>query len=71
MRVGMKFRSTTPLDGCLNSLYCATTPQAYQLGAGRYFTPVGKVNPKGDYLLQDREGNARLWGWSEGAMGRI
>lgn len=71
MRIGMKFRSTTPLEGCHNSLFCATTTAAARDGQGRYFTPVGKINPKADYLLDDREGNARLWQWSEAAMQRV
>lgn len=70
MRVGMKFRKTTALEGCHNSLYCATTSTAFQQGQGKYFTPVGKVDPKADHWLNDREGNAKLWQWSEAAMQR-
>lgn len=71
MRVGMKFSKTTPLEGCYNSLYCATSPVAYQQGQGKYFVPVAKADPKADMWLTDREGNAKLWQWSKSAMERF
>lgn len=63
--------TTTPIEGARNSLYCATSPEAPQQGAGRYFLPVGKVQPKVDKWLDDREGNAALWKWSEAANEKI
>lgn len=71
MRVGMKFRKTTPLEGCYNSLFCATSQMAFRHGQGKYFTPVGKADSKADHWLSDREGNAKLWKWSEAAMQRV
>lgn len=57
--------TTSPIEGARNSLYCATSPEAPQKGAGRYFVPVGKLQPKVDKWLDDREGNAALWKFSE------
>lgn len=55
----------SPQDGALNSLYCATSPKVVQEGAGRYFVPVGKLQPRVDGWLADKGGNAALWQWSE------
>lgn len=52
-------------EGALNSLYCATSPKVVQEGAGRYFIPVGKLQPRVDGWLADKDGNAELWKWSE------
>lgn len=71
MRIGMKMRSTTPLEGCYNSLFCATHPVAFQQGQGRYYVPIAKLDSKADKWMNDREGNAKLWAWSEAAMQRI
>lgn len=70
MRVGMKLRSTTPLEGCYNSLFCATSSVAYQ-NQGKYFVPIAKADPKADMWLTDREGNAKLWQCSASAMQRV
>jgi hypothetical protein len=53
-------------DGALNTLFCATSPQVAQEGGqGRYFVPVGKLQPRVDAWLADKSGNAALWQWSE------
>lgn len=70
MRVGMKFRRTTALEGSYNSLFCATSQQAFQEGQGRYYVPVGKMDSKADPWMADREGNKRLWEASEAVLQR-
>jgi hypothetical protein len=59
------------LEGALNSLYCATSPEAPHNAAGRYCTPVGKVEGKADKFLNDRTSNAELWNISEDALRRL
>lgn len=72
MRVTMKITAhTTPLEGALTSLYCATSPEAPAKGQGRYWLPVTQTTTKADKWLGDREGNKRLWEWSEGAVGKV
>ncbi|PON27829.1 hypothetical protein TGAM01_v203596 [Trichoderma gamsii] len=69
MRVAMKIGpSDTPLRGALTSLYCATSPEAATLGAGKFFGPVAKQNPRADAWLRDSEGNKRLWELGESEM---
>ena len=58
-------------EGALNSLYCATSPQVAQEGPGRYFVPVGKLQPRVDGWLADKSGNASLWQWSEKVIQQI
>ncbi|KAG9206455.1 hypothetical protein G6514_003286 [Epicoccum nigrum] len=58
-------------EGALNSLYCATSPKVVQEGAGRYFIPVGKLQPRVDGWLADKDGNAELWKWSENVNQQI
>lgn len=68
-QVAMKITPTvSPLEGSYNSLYCATSPDAPARGAGRYFVPVCKLEHKNDHWLDDRQGNAELWSWSENVM---
>ena len=72
VRVAMKVAArSTPLEGALNSLFCATSPLAPTRGQGKYFVPVGKVDSKADKWIQDREMNAKLWEWSEDLMRRL
>lgn len=58
-------------DGALNSLYCATSPEAPNKGQGKYFQPVGKMENKHEKWINDREGNKQLWEHSEAAMRKI
>jgi hypothetical protein len=58
-------------DGALNTLYCATSPQVMHEGQGKYFVPVGKLQPRVNGWLDDKSGNAALWGWSEEVNGRV
>ncbi|KAF5023478.1 hypothetical protein F66182_4478 [Fusarium sp. NRRL 66182] len=52
--------SSTPLEGSMNSLYCATSPKAFQ-SAGRYHVPVAKVDDKADKWLEDPQAVDKLW----------
>lgn len=61
--------SKTPLEGALNSLYCATSPSAPEKGQGGYFTPVGKLDSKADAF--DSEENGKLWRHSEAVLERL
>lgn len=71
IRVGAKFGArTTPLEGSLNSLYCATSPTAPIRGQGRYFLPVANIDNKVDGWLEDSAMNERLWKQSEEVMMR-
>lgn len=60
-RVAMKVGPTsTPLEGSMNSLFCATTPQAYE-HAGRYYVPVQKLDDKANKWLDDPQAVGKLW----------
>ena len=61
--------TSTPLEGSLNSLYCATTSQALK-DQGNFLLPVGKPETKAEKWLNDLEGNAKLWRLGEGQMAR-
>jgi NAD(P)-dependent dehydrogenase (short-subunit alcohol dehydrogenase family) len=61
----------TPLEGAMTSLYAATSPNAPKKAAGKYMTPVAKVQAKADKFLNDKKGNQELWAWSENAMERV
>ncbi|KAM0722725.1 hypothetical protein Q7P37_002166 [Cladosporium fusiforme] len=64
--LAMKVTPTvSSIEGARNTLYCATSAEAPRQGAGRYFVPVGKLQPKVDKWIDDREGNAALWKYSE------
>ena len=68
----MKITPTvTPLEGALNSLFAATSPEAPARAQGRFVTPVGKVSKVVDKWLEDRKGNGELWEWSGKAVGRV
>jgi hypothetical protein len=58
-------------EGALNTLFCATSSQVVQEGQGRYFVPIGKLQPRVDAWLADKSGNASLWQWSENANQQI
>ncbi|KAF4495051.1 reductase [Fusarium agapanthi] len=60
-RVAMKVGPTsTPLEGSMNSLFCATTSQAYE-HAGRYYVPVQKLDDRANKWLDDPQAVGRLW----------
>lgn len=63
--------TVSPPEGALNTLFCATSPQVAQKGPGRYYIPVGKLQPRVDDWLADRTGNATLWQWSENVNQQI
>jgi len=63
--------ATTPLEGSLNTLFCATSPLAAERGKGAYFTPVGKVDAKAKRFLEDSEGNGQLWRYTEAVVERL
>lgn len=72
MSFAMKVTPTmSTIEGARNSLYCATSPEAPRQGAGRFFVPVGKLSPKVEKWLDDREGNAALWRFSEAVNERL
>lgn len=72
VRVAMKVAAhSTPLEGALNSLYCATNPLAPALGQGRFFVPVGKLDGRTDGWLGDRKLNAELWNQSEAQRAKL
>lgn len=69
MQLAMKVTPTvTPLEGALNTLYAATSPEAATVGQGRFFVPVGKLSKFADKWLDDRTGNIELWNHSERAV---
>ncbi|RFU24675.1 hypothetical protein B7463_g11664, partial [Scytalidium lignicola] len=69
IRVAVKLGAgDTPLHAALNSLYCATSPAAPTVGAGKFFKPVAKLEPRVDAWLEDTEGNERLWRLGEEEM---
>lgn len=61
----------TPLEGALNSLFAATSPEAPGRAQGKFLLPVGKVSKSVDEWLGDRKGNMELWEWSERAVGQV
>lgn len=71
-QVAIRIQPTdSPLHGALTSLYLATMPEAADRGAGKYHTPVAKVPANKDKWIDDREGNRKLWEWSEDAVRRL
>lgn len=72
VRVAMKFAARdTPLDGALNSLFCATSSSAPGRGQGKFFSPVGKLDSRADKWLSDGKGNAQLWQLGEDRLKRL
>lgn len=61
----------TPLQGALNSLYCATSSSAPERGQGKFFMPVGKIDTRADKYINDTKGNARLWELGDDVMKRL
>ncbi|KAF4335898.1 reductase [Fusarium beomiforme] len=60
-RMAMKVGPTsTPLEGSMNSLFCATSSQAYE-HAGRYYIPVQKLDDKANKWLDDPSAVNKLW----------
>jgi hypothetical protein len=68
MKVGTR---TTPLEGARNTLFCATTYEAYMRGQGLFHLPVGKVEHKVDKWFTDRDTTTRLWQQCEAVMARL
>jgi hypothetical protein len=72
MQLAMKITPTvTPLEGALNSLYAATSPEAPGKAQGRFILPVGKIGKAVDKWLEDRTGNWELWEHSGRAVGGV
>ena len=72
MQLTMKITPTvTPLEGALNSLYAATSPEAPGKAQGKFLLPVGKVSKSVDKWLEDGTGNGELWEWSGRAVGQV
>jgi hypothetical protein len=72
MQFAMKITPTvTPLEGALNSLFAATSPEAYTRAQGRFMLPVGKLSRSVDRWLDDHKGNIELWEYSERAVGAV
>ncbi|KAK5988021.1 Equisetin cluster transcription factor eqxF [Cladobotryum mycophilum] len=68
VRVAMKVAArTTPLEGALNSLFCATSSLALAQG-GKFLVPVGKVSSQADDWLNDAKMNAKLWQHSRSSV---
>jgi len=63
--------TATPLEGALNSLFAATSPEAPGRAQGKFLLPVGKVAKSVDKWLEDRKGNVDLWEHSERAVSKI
>lgn len=60
-RVAMKVGPTsTPLEGSMNYLFCATTSQAYG-HAGRYYVPIQKLDDRANKWLDDPQAVGKLW----------
>ena len=62
---------STPLEGALNSLFCATSPRAPIMGQGQYFVPVGKLDSRAANWLNDSKTNKKLWQQSEDLINRL
>lgn len=72
MNLAFKIQPTdTPLHGALTSLYCASHPEAAQIGAGGYFTPVAKLKADPRGWVSDKKGNVELWEWSEEIFNQV
>ncbi|OBS25132.1 hypothetical protein FPOA_05667 [Fusarium poae] len=52
--------SSTPLEGAMNSLFCATSPKVYE-HAGRYYVPVQKLDDRANKWLDDAQAVNKLW----------
>jgi NAD(P)-dependent dehydrogenase (short-subunit alcohol dehydrogenase family) len=66
IRVLMKLvGSTDVLAASLNTLYAATSPAAPKTGAGNFYMPVGKLDPRSDKWRSDTKLNSELWEKSE------
>ncbi|KAI3172904.1 hypothetical protein DTO046C5_3251 [Penicillium roqueforti] len=72
VRTLMKFAAgSTPLEGALNSLFCATSPKAPIMGQGQYFVPVGKLDSRAANWINDSKTNKKLWQQSEDLIKRL
>jgi hypothetical protein len=58
----------TPLEGALNSLFAATSPEAPVRAQGKFILPVGQLAKYGDKWTEDSKGNHELWEHSERAI---
>jgi NAD(P)-dependent dehydrogenase (short-subunit alcohol dehydrogenase family) len=61
----------TPLEGCRNSLFCATSAQAPAIGQGKFFLPVGKVDGKKEDWFHDEKVNSSLWEHGQSQLRRL
>ncbi|KAJ4127685.1 hypothetical protein NW768_007956 [Fusarium equiseti] len=52
--------TSTPLEGAMNSLFCATSERAYK-NPGRYFVPVQKLDDRANKWLDDAQAVNKLW----------
>jgi hypothetical protein len=72
MQLSLKIMPTvTPLEGSLNSLFAATSPEAPRRAQGKFLLPVGKISKSVDKWLDDRKGNVDLWEHSERAIAQL
>lgn len=71
IRAGVNFGGGTPLEGCRNTLYCATSAQAVAIGAGKFFLPVGKLDASKEKWFLDETVNRALWDHGERQLTRI
>jgi hypothetical protein len=72
MHLAMRVTPTvTPLEASLNSLFAATSPEAYTRAQGKFILPVGKLSKSVDKWLDDRRGNIELWEYSERAVAAV
>lgn len=70
-RTVVGFAGVTPLEGCRNTLYCATSAQAPATGQGRFFWPVGKIYDSREIWFTDDKVNKALWEHGQTQLRRI
>ena len=61
---------STTLEASCNTFFAATSTDAVA-DAGRFFMPVGKLEPKADGFIKDTAGNDALWELGNRQMRKI
>ncbi|KAH7329622.1 hypothetical protein B0I35DRAFT_507861 [Stachybotrys elegans] len=69
--VRSNLQSSDPTIGAYNSLFCATSPMAAAVGRGKYFIPVGKLDPVAEPWINDKAHNEQLWNHCEAQLLRV
>lgn len=69
-RTLMDIGGTSAIEGCRNTLFCATSAQAPATGQGRFFLPVGKIYEKNHWFHDDKV-NRALWDHGQAQLRRL